>query len=197
MKKLILNILILISFSCLGQEKDSTEIINISGKIISGVNQKPLENGYVVIDMTGAVSDENGHFELEYKKSKKDSLKKIKLYGMGYKEFDTILNLDYKKSIQLKVVLEPSFDLTKETALSDIKNGTPRILLSSGEVPVIYKSDKKFSKKYKISFSEFGCEAVAPESLLDYNSTIFKYLDEKYGTKWRKQIRKDVVGLDK
>ena len=42
---------------------------------------------------------------------------------------------------------------------------------------------------------EFGCEAVAWESLYEYNRTVFEYLDKKYGKKWRKKIRQDIVGL--
>ena len=195
MKKLILKILTLISFTSFAQEKAITEDISISGKIISGVNQKPLNNGYIIIDMTGSVSDKNGLFQFIYKKTKNDSLKKIRLHGLGYKEFDTILNLTSKTKFNLNVVLEPSFDLNKEKAISDIKSGNIKIILSSGEAPIIYKADKRFGRKYNVSFSEYGCEGVANESLYDYNTTVFEYLDKKYGTKWRNQTREDVVGL--
>jgi hypothetical protein len=197
MTKHILKILILVSFVSFAQETDIAEEISIVGKIVSGVNQKPLNNGYVIIDMTGAISDENGKFQLIYKKTEKDSLKKIRLYGLGYKEFDTILNLTSNRQFNLNVVLEPTFDLNKEKAISDIKSGNIKIILSSGEAPIVYKTDKRFERKYNVSFSEYGCEAVAHESLYDYNTTVFEYLDKKYGTKWRNQIRKDVVGLEK
>jgi len=86
--------------------------------------------------------------------------------------------------------------LNQEKALSDIKNGEINILESSGIAPVFYKSDSKFAKKYKVNFVEYGCEGVAWESFYQYNRTVFKYLDKKYGTKWRKRIRKDIVGLE-
>ena len=92
--------------------------------------------------------------------------------------------------------MKPRFRLNREKALEDIKNGDIKILESSGIVPVFYESDLKFAKKYNVDFVEYGCEAIAWESLYEYNRTVFEYLDKIYGKKWRKNIRKDIVGIE-
>ena len=85
---------------------------------------------------------------------------------------------------------------SREKALIDIKSKKPTILLQGGIVSVIKITDKSFEVKYKISFRDLGC--VIPEKiecLVAYNRTIFEYLDKTYGKEWRKEIRRDAIGL--
>lgn len=86
---------------------------------------------------------------------------------------------------------------SREKALNDIQSKKSSILLQGGIVSVIKISDKSFERKYKISFTDLGC--VVPdkiECLISYNKTIFEYLDKTYGQEWRKEIRKDAIGLN-
>lgn len=46
-----------------------------------------------------------------------------------------------------------------------------------------------------MTFISQGCVRFPEENETEYNFEIFKYLDEKYGTGWRKEIRADVIGL--
>ncbi|MCB0476410.1 MAG: hypothetical protein KDC69_12085 [Flavobacteriaceae bacterium] len=169
--------------------------VSVSGIILSGVNQQPLNDVSIRINLSGAATDENGAFFFEYKPKPKDSLVKIEFAALGYITVDFILDITRQQQYNFKLTLAPYNGIDRNMALNDIKNGNVKILLSGGIAPVFYKADRRFSRKYKVQFIEFGCEAIAPESLTSYNSTVFDYLDKTYGKKWRKKIRKDVVGL--
>ena len=195
MKKLILTILFLNSI--IGFSQENSEIL-IKGIVLSEVNGKPLENAYITYKSRYRYSMTNvkGEFEYQYKIREKDSLETIELTALGYENIDTIIRVDKPKEYVFEFVMKPRFGLNREKALTDIKNGEINILESSGIAPVFYKSDSKFAKKYNVNFVEYGCEAIAEESLYEYNRTVFEYLDKKYGKNWRKKIRKDIVGLE-
>ena len=53
--------------------------------------------------------------------------------------------------------------------------------------------NKTFEDKYNIKFYEQGC--IGSNCAKEYNEIIFDYLFKKYGKKWTKQIRKDVIGF--
>ncbi|TRZ52958.1 hypothetical protein D4R99_01725, partial [bacterium] len=86
--------------------------------------------------------------------------------------------------------------ISREKALQEIKDGKPKLLLFSGIVPIEYSTDEAFSKKYKVSFYEYGCIPDKHECMLQYNRTVFEYLDKTYGKIWRKEVRQDVFGLN-
>lgn len=93
----------------------------------------------------------------------------------------------------LKVKLE-CFTYNKKKAFKDIKNGPPLLLLQGGIAPMIYTTDDEFEKKFRIKYYDFGC--VAPENidyLIEYNNTIIDFLSEKYGRRWKKTVRKDII----
>lgn len=180
----------------ISQTENPKEIL-ISGIIISEVNNKPLKDAYITINSTGDVSDDNGFFEFKYKLIEKDSLLKVNFSGLGYETTERIISTKKVRNQNFDIILKPRFGLTREKAIEDIRSGKVNILKSSGIAPVYYKSDTKFAKKYNVNFVEYGCEAVAWESLYEYNKTVFEYLDKKYGKKWRKNIRKDIVGIEK
>tara|TARA_R110002020_G_C15948382_1_gene745372 strand:- start:57 stop:656 length:600 start_codon:yes stop_codon:yes gene_type:complete len=195
MIKLILTILFLNSIVGFSQEK--SEVL-IKGIVLSEVNGKPLENAYISYKSRYrySMTNEKGEFEYRYKIRESDSLETIELTALGYENLDTIIRVDKPKEYVFEFVIKPRFGLNREKALADIKNGEINILESSGIAPVFYKSDSKFAKKYNVNFVEYGCEGIAEESLYEYNKTVFEYLDKKYGKKWRKKIRKDIVGLN-
>ena len=194
MKKIILTILFLNSIIGFSQKKSK---ILIKGIVFSEVNGKPLENAYISYKSRYrySMTNEKGKFEYKYKIRENDSLETIELTALGYENIDTIIRVDKPKEYVFKFVMKPRFGLNREKALEDIKKGEINILESSGIAPVFYKSDSKFAKKYNVNFVEYGCEAIAWESLYEYNRTVFEYLDKKYGKKWRKKIRKNIVGL--
>ena len=79
----------------------------------------------------------------------------------------------------------------------DIANGEPKLLaMGPGEYP-------DFKKKYGVQYMSFGCVALDDKNCLTiYNNVIFKYLNSKFGRKWRRrgkkwqrQFRTDVIGF--
>jgi hypothetical protein len=57
-----------------------------------------------------------------------------------------------------------------------------------GDPPIVYSKRQKFEKKYNVTYIVFGCLGPDEESVKEYNTTIFKYLDKKYGKKWRNEV---------
>jgi hypothetical protein len=85
----------------------------------------------------------------------------------------------------------------KKLANNDINNGNPFLILQGGIAPVIISTDLEFEGKYSIYFYEYGCTDPGHKLIEEYNNVIFKYLTDQYGKKWIKEVRDDVVGLDK
>ena len=132
---------------------------------------------------------------IHYKIREKDSLEMIELSALGYETIDTIIRVDKTIAYEFKFVMKPRFGLNREKALKDIKSGNVKFLLSGGIAPVFYTGDARFSKKYNVEFYEFGCEAVSIEGLEEYNKAVSEFLDKKFGKKWRRKVRDDIVGL--
>jgi hypothetical protein len=92
-----------------------------------------------------------------------------------------------------KIYFIDNCDEAVKLAETDIKNETIFLFLQSGEAPIICTGDKTFEEKYRIEFYEQGC--IGSNCTKEYNEIIFNYLTNKYGKKWIKQIRKDVIGF--
>lgn len=104
---------------------------------------------------------------------------------------------DYCKSSASKITF-----VNKETCeeidlwiKSDFKNKTIFLFLSGGVAQVEYTTDKDFENYFGIHFYDFGCIAPSYNCVVEYNSKVFDYLTRKFGKKWMKSVRKDVIGL--
>ncbi|TPN87787.1 FEKKY domain-containing protein [Aquimarina algicola] len=96
------------------------------------------------------------------------------------------------------LTLEAICKYNKDLAEKDWKNGKPKLLLVGSIVPIANSlSDKKFERKYKIEYFDFGCTPPIQECIKAYNERIFQLMDRKYGVKWRKKVRSDVKYLKK
>ncbi|WP_304196805.1 hypothetical protein [Flavobacterium alvei] len=110
-------------------------------------------------------------------------------FGQSKKLSDEVINNSGASKINF---IEDCNEVNK-LAKTDIKNETIFLFLQSGEVPIIYSKDVTFEKEYNIKFYEQGC--IGSNCTKEYNKIIFNYLLNKYGKKWIKQIRKDVIGF--
>ena len=84
---------------------------------------------------------------------------------------------------------------SRKLATADIKAGNLKFLLRGGIVSNYRKGQEVFEKKYRLKYYDFGCIMPANISINDYNKTVAGYLDKKFGLSWRKEVRKDVVGI--
>ncbi len=86
----------------------------------------------------------------------------------------------------------------KVAAQSDIAKKTIKFFCYGSIVPVaISKQDKEFERKYNIKYIQLGCRPFSFDCMKQYNQTIEKHLDEKYGISWRTNPRKDIYGVTK
>ena len=54
----------------------------------------------------------------------------------------------------------------------------------------------EFESKYGVKYEVYGTIAPAFGCAIQYNETVFKFLDDTYGKAWREVVRKDVAGLE-
>jgi len=93
-------------------------------------------------------------------------------------------------------ISKESCDTVSNLFKEDLSDKNLHLFIVGGPVPTIYETDQDFNKKFKVSYYDFGCIVpTSRECLKEYNYLVFAYLSEKYGEKWLKKVRKDVLGL--
>jgi len=190
-KTLILSILsMLISLTTFSQNVD------IKGKIISSVNGEGLFEGFIQIEHRFGISTiEYGEFEIKHLELNKKY--NLKISSFGYFDLDTTITIKDKLNIdEFKFVLNANCNIGIDKAKEDIKKGEPKLLIFGSIAPSANtKNDIKFEKKYKVNYFDYGCTPPTLECMEAYNKEIVKFLDKKYGKKWRKRVRRDVWAL--
>jgi len=172
-----------------------TDTLKIYGKVISANSGEGIPDATIMITRTkGYKCDSLGNFAI-YNLSRGQH--KLSFSAFGYDNKDTTVSISDKDITNFTwTIYTDCWKFNREKALKDIQSKKPTILLQGGIAPVVYTTDKAFERKYKITFNDFGCVAGdRQECLIAYNKTIFDYLDRTYGKKWRKEIRKDAIGL--
>ena len=170
----------------------------IEGKIIISffmTSAKPIDS-YVIIEGTNnkAKIDSTGHFKLTDVKSGKNKLKIEIWNGALTKDTTLMIQHDIK---DFSYVLYFNCDVNKYKAIYDIHYGIPKLLISGGIVPIVYEGQEKFEEKYGVVYHDYGCISPDHKCVVEYNQTVFDFLDQEQGKKWRKEVRKDVVGVKK
>ena len=199
MIKQILNILFcVLTLNCAYSQN------NIRGLLLDDKTSEVIPFAYVTLTNGKEIitqTDFDGKFEFQNVNT--DSVL-LKVSYAGYSQFDSIIKSDNKNN-ELTIKLVPDstmkYDIlissyNKKGALQDIQKGDIKLLLPGGIVgsPEL-STDSIFEVKYNVSFISQGCVRFPEENEKEYNLEIFKYLDENYGTDWRKEIRADVIGL--
>jgi len=173
----------------------TADTFKITGTIISANSGEPIPDGTIMITKTkGYKCDSSGHFTI-YNLPQGEH--KISFSAFGYDNKDTIISISNTDITNFTwAIYTDCWKYSRERALKDIESKNLTILLQGGIAPVVYTTDKSFEIKYHITFNDFGCVADdRQECLIAYNKTIFDFLDKTYGKKWRREIRKDAIGL--
>lgn len=84
---------------------------------------------------------------------------------------------------------------SKKLATADLKKGEVKFLIRGGIVSTVVKGQELFEEKYNIRYYDFGC--IMPEniSIEHYNKVVAYFMDKKYGRVWRKEVRRDIIGI--
>ena len=166
----------------------------LTGIVVSALTGKPIPYGSIMKSKTsGTQCDSLGRFTIF---NLPKGVNKLFFSWLGYDNTDTTIIINNEVSdFKFIVSTDCNVRANKNKALQDIKEGKPKLLLASGDAPIVYKSDKLFSDKYQVYFYDYGCLPDRQECMIQYNKCIFEYLDNKFGKAWRKEVRKDIIGL--
>jgi len=188
--------LIIISFFIQSGFSQNEKKFQISGKIDFLVGKEIIhpEKTFIQLLPTNKVEtfDKSGYFEFNDLPSGKYTLR---IECFGYRRLDTVISIQDSSVKNLSLLIIADCPVNKEVAEIDISNNEPRLLIAGGIAPVFYEDQEEFEQKYHIKYEIYGCVIPARECMEQYNTRIFEYLDSKYGKKWRKEVRKDVIGL--
>ncbi|MHA6249116.1 FEKKY domain-containing protein [Pontibacter sp. CAU 1760] len=195
MKKRILLLLIpLLPLAALAQGQ--TDLYSISGKVnlLIGLDIVPAQEALVTVKNTGQATntDSLGNFKLENIAPGKHHLQII---GFSVPVIDTTVTITNAPVTGINLLARTNCVVNQDVAYRDIKYQRPRLLLVGGIAPVVYANQQKFEQRYDVAYHDFGCVAPNEKCIALYNKVVFEYLDKRYGRKWRKEVRKDVIGL--
>lgn len=192
MTRLVLfSVFLLITVPVQAQVTDSTG--DFRGMVWSDVNQKPLEDAVVVLKWSGhiAESDSLGRFRIP---GIRPGRYQLQILGFGYDQVDTSVVVAPGEILRMDFTLSATCPFN---AQEDINNEEPKLLLIGSIAPVIVRGQEHFERKYGVRYYDFGDIAPADACISKYNRTIFDYLDQHYGARWRNEVRDDVEFLSK
>ena len=190
--KLLLIFTIFFSKASISQVEDI-----IHGRVISSVTKFAPEGAISIVEKgtnNGTMADSTGVFKLV-------PIKKREIYDLEISAgFYGTLNYKYlsewtKRSKPKSIIFSATCSL--DSVMQDWRNTEIKLYIIGSIAPVANsKSDNRFEKKYKLKYFDFGCEpSEVYECIEKYNRRAFMFLDLKYEGKWRKKVRKDVIGL--
>ena len=187
-------ILFLFINSIYGQDKSNNLIVSGNLKVFFGPELATPKSATIELTPNLEIVDIDslGNYKFENLKS---GIYKIRVINFNLKPQEFIIELKDKSITDFHLIITADCEVNKEIAEIDIENKKPRLLLIGSIAPIIYNNQCIFEKKYNIEYYDFGCLPPSEECVIQYNKTVFNYLDKKFGRKWRKEVRKDVIGL--
>jgi len=171
---------------------------SVSGrvKVVVGTDTLiPVKRPVVMIKDTkiGSLTDSLGNFAITHLDT---GAVHIQVLGYGYKT-DSIVRIDNSSVDSLMLYAQAECSVNGAFAEMDIQDENMCLIVATGIVPVEETpQDSIFEQKYGILFYDYGHLTPAMECMIQYNRTIFDHLDFKFGTVWRREIRRDVLGLE-
>jgi hypothetical protein len=194
LKFLVVLFLALVTDLTFAQTADSFQI---SGTAISANTNEPISEATIQFTKTkGVLTDSLGHFTIDGLRSGQYNLF---FSALGYDSHDTTINVSNANISNLKWFITtdcPTFNIDK--AFQDIKENKIKLFLHGSIAPISGIIDKDFTKEFGVAYYQPGDDETnfREECMKVYNRVIFKYLDKKFGGKWRKKVRQDVIGYE-
>lgn len=192
---LFLFSIFLVSISSYAQKKDKHYSVSGKVQVLVGSDIVSVSEELVIeVKNTRRIvfSNSVGEFYID---SLKNGEYNLQVRGFAY-ILDTAIVIK-NKSINLNILATADCDVNKIVAERNIKENKVKLLLFGSIAPRANTYfDKKFEQEYNIEYYDYGCTPPAIECVIQYNETIFKYLDTKFGLEWRTEVRDDVVGLN-
>jgi len=188
-------ILVLYINSIYSQDKSNELSISGNLKVLFGVENIIIPEDLIIeLNPTHHFSkiDSVGNYKFENLES---GVYKIQINNFNIKPQQFKVELKKESITNFNIVVFADCELNKKIAEIDIRDNKSKLLLVGSIAPIVYNNQDKFEKKYNIRYYDFGCTPPNEECVIQYNKTIFADLDKKYGKKWRKEVRKDVIGL--
>jgi len=169
----------------------------IHGRIISSITKK-VPHGEIYILEKGTsnetIADSTGVFKLVPIKNKDEYLLNISVGA--YETLTYNYNSEWTKRSKPKSIVVSADCSIFESLIGSGENRGLKLYIIGGIAPIANtKSDKRFEKKYKVKYYDFGCEPQVYECIKKYNERVFEVLNRLHGGDWRKKVRRDVVGL--
>lgn len=187
----------------------------VYGKVVEKKSGEPIAFATVRIDKSeiGTTTDFDGQYAL--KANVNDTLV-FRYTGMKMQKVKVDkaeINIELEE-VELKEEVGPPYypkikrlEATTTVSAEDIKNAdNPKYNFkknAKNNVFVIYvseltsndlkKEDVEFEQKYTVKYSSVG--RYKNDYVKKYNWLTFKHLNKKYKKSWRKEIRKDAIGL--
>jgi hypothetical protein len=195
---LLILVFILTTKLALSQTNESLKF-KIEGKAFAKLSGRKIVKIEPAIVLSGTMNgmtdiNEKGEFAFINLKPGKYKIEILSLYGYQ----DTTVTIVDKNIFGIEFVLFPTCQFTNAVAHEDINNGKPKLLIYGGIAPVYNIDQGIFEKKYGIEYYNLSDASPDPyECVQEYNKVIFNYLTNKYGKRWRKEVRRDVVGIKK
>lgn len=170
---------------------NKTDSLTLKGIVHFGNTRRLIDSIELIQNNERAIlfsTDNLGRYEIQNltKGSYRLSIKRF--------DYDTTFSLGDKKEKEIWVFLPGTCSVNEQIANLEIKQGQPRLLLIGGIAPAIVVGQEDFENRFNVKYYDFGCTPPDLKCVTDYNKVVFNYLDNAYGTKWRKRVRKDVIG---
>lgn len=171
----------------------------IDGYVFDNQTGLPLDDIYVECDtaIKNIITELSGRFKFDNLEKGKHQLKFIDKKRRN-RNVDTTIYLTNDSMKQLIVMMrinvEKQCSFYREMAEKDIKQEKIKLFVNTSRL-ILLEKDTHFKKKYRVDYSSNfeGCVSLPDDCLREYNKIISTYLTKTYSSRWKKEVRKDVI----